>query len=117
MLAIQLCVAAPSRRNDVLALLGIAVAIFARTQFELLLVVVPIAILSFELGRGGGVREAARRTLGGHRVLTVAYAVLAAVALVLVALGSVSRVLGTYRGALEGQLVPGGVGRSLLEHV
>ena len=62
-LAIQLAVAAPSRRNDVLALLGIALAVFARTQFELLLVVVPVAILAFELGRGGGLREAARRTL------------------------------------------------------
>ena len=34
----------------------------------------------------------------------------------LAALGSFSRVLGTYRGALEGQLVPGGVARSFVEH-
>ena len=50
-------------------------------------------------------------------MLAWTYAVLVAGAVVLAALGSVSRVLGTYRGALEGQLVPGGVGRSFLEHV
>src|SRR5262245_38755755 len=42
-LALQLGVAEPSRRNDVLALLGIGLAVFARTQFELLLVVLPVA--------------------------------------------------------------------------
>src|SRR5262245_10600618 len=67
-LAIQAAIASPSRRNDVLGLLGIGLAVFARTQFELLLGVVPVALLAYELGRGGGVREAARRSLNGHRV-------------------------------------------------
>ena len=53
MLAIQLAVAAPSRRNDVLALLGIALAVFARTQFELL--------LARRAGRDPRVRAGARR--------------------------------------------------------
>src|SRR5262245_34746729 len=59
-LAIHASTAAPSRRNDVLALLAIALAVFARTQFELLLVVLPLAIVAFELGRGG-LRDAWRR--------------------------------------------------------
>ena len=117
-LAIQLAVAAPSRRNDVLALLGIALAVFARTQFELL--------LARRAGRDPRVRAGARRrrALGcaadARRPPSCSRSptpLLAVGALVLVALGSVSRVLGTYRGALEGQLVPGGVGRSFLEHV
>ena len=111
-LAIHAAVASPSRRNDVLALLAIALAVFARTQFELLLVVLPLAIVAFELGRGG-LRGAWRR----HLVLTVAYAVLVLGAVVLAALGLFSRVVGTYRGALEGRLVPDGMGRSLTEHL
>src|SRR6478735_4856647 len=70
-LAIQLAGASPSRRNDVLALLGICLAVFARTQFELLLVVLPVAIAAFELGRRRGRREVLRE----HRVLAVASAV------------------------------------------
>jgi len=111
-LAMQAAIASPSRRNDVLALLAIGLAVFARTQFELLLIVLPVALLLVEGGRGHGVREAVRR----HVVLAVAYAVLVLGAVVLAALGSFSRVLGTYRGALEGQLVPGGVARSFVEH-
>src|SRR5262245_10498614 len=84
-LAIQVAIAAPSRRHDVLALLGIGLAVFARTQFELLLLVVPVAIAAYELGRGG-VRESARRTMQDHRLLTAAYVVLAAGAVVLAAL-------------------------------
>jgi hypothetical protein len=118
MLALQAAIAAPSRRNDVLALLGIALAVFARTQFEVLLAVVPVAVFAYELGRArGGFREAARESVRRHRVLTAAYGVLVAAALVLLALGHGSRVLGTYRGALEGQLVPDGIGRSFVEHV
>jgi hypothetical protein len=116
-LAMQAATASPSRRNDVLALLGIALAVFARTQFEVLLLVLPVAIFAFELGLARSVREAARQSVRRHRVLSVAYAVLLAGAVVLAAVGYVSRVLGTYRGALEGQLVPGGIGRAFAEHV
>jgi hypothetical protein len=111
-LAMQAAIASPSRRNDVLALLGIALAVFARTQFELLLVVLPAALLAVELVRGTGLRGTLRR----HAVLAWAYGALLAGAVVLLALGAFSRVLGTYRGALEGSLVPGGIGRSFLEH-
>ena len=62
-LAIQAAIASPSRRNDVLALLGIGLAVFARTQFELLLIVLPVALLAVEVGRGTACarRCAARR--------------------------------------------------------
>ncbi len=117
-LALQLATSAPSRRNDVLALLGVALAIFARTQFMVLLAVVPLALLAYELGLAHGrIREAARQTLRKHTVLAAAYVVLAAAAVVLAAVGHLSRVVGTYRGALEGNLLPGGIGRSFVEHV
>ena len=101
-LAIQAAIASPSRRNDVLALLGIGLAVVARTQFELLLIVLPVALLAVEVGRGTGMREAVRR----HVVLAVAYAALVLGAVVLAALGSFSRVLGTYRGGARGAARP-----------
>src|SRR5438128_5700589 len=48
LLAMQRAVAVPSRRNDAIALLGIALAIFARTQFVVLLLVLPLALLAVE---------------------------------------------------------------------
>ncbi len=117
-LAIQLATAAPSRRNDALALLGIGLAIFARTQFEVLLAVVPVAFFAHELGAAHGrIRDAARQTVRRHPVLAVAYAVLIVAAVLLATLGRISHVLGTYRGALEGQLLPDGIARSFVEHV
>jgi hypothetical protein len=115
-LAIQLATSTPSKRHDVLALVGIGLAILARTQFVALLAVVPAALFARELGLGRGVRDAARRTVRSHQVLTAAYAVLAAALVVLAVLGLASRVLGTYRGALEGNLLPNGIAASFAEH-
>jgi hypothetical protein len=117
-LAMHAAIAAPSWRNDVLAVAGIALAVFARTQFEVLIGVLPLALFAYELGRArGGFRAAARESVTRHRVLAAVYAVLVLGGLVLAALGYVSRALGTYRGALEGQLVPDGIGRAFVEHV
>src|SRR3954454_14221997 len=81
-LAIHLTVAAPSRRNDVLALLGTLLAVFARTQFEVLLLVAPVAIVAHELGNARGrLRDGARESVRRHPVLAGAYAALVAVAL------------------------------------
>ena len=62
-------------------------------------------------------REAVRRTFAAIACSRSRTPCSPSGALLLAALGSFSRVLGTYRGALEGQLVPGGVGRSFVEHV
>ena len=99
----------PRARNDALLLVAIGVAILARTQFTVLLAVVPIALLLD--------RPAPRRVLSEHRLLAGAYAVLVVVAAVLVATGNLSRALGTYSVTAEGNVAPSGMPRSLLEHL
>jgi hypothetical protein len=76
---------APSWGNDLLALLGIALAFFARTQLGLLLAVLPVAIVLYHLtARRQGplldrVRAGIAGSLRGHSVLLGVYVVLAAV--------------------------------------
>jgi len=108
-LALHNAAVSPSVRNDAILLVAIAVAVFARTQFAVLLVVVPLALLLN--------RFSLRRLVAEHRLLTAVYAALAVVAVVLLALGQLSRLLGTYSVTAEGNLVPSGTPRSLLEHL
>ena len=108
-LALQSAIVAPSARNDALLLVAIAVAILARTQFAVLLAIVPVALLVDCLSP--------RAIVARHRILAVAYAVLAAAAVVLLALGRLSDVLGTYSVTAKGNLVPSDTPRSLLEHL
>ena len=98
---------APSRRNDVLALLGIGLAVFARTQFELL--------LARRAGRGlrARARERARRCARRRRASVRGTACSRSRtrrsllgALALAALGSCLARLGTYRGDARGRLAP-----------
>ena len=49
LLALQRATAAPRPRNDLLALAGIALAVLARTQLGVLLVVLPLAIVVHEI--------------------------------------------------------------------
>ncbi|HET7043512.1 MAG TPA: hypothetical protein VFI37_01575 [Gaiellaceae bacterium] len=111
-LGLQRALEAPGARRDLLALAGIALATFARTQFLVLLVVLPVALVAQALAERR-LREALRR----HRVLVAAYGLLAAGAAALAASGGLARVLGTYRAAGEGDLLPPGLAGSLLEHV
>jgi hypothetical protein len=108
-LALQYAIVSPSARSDALLLATIAVAILTRTQFAVLLVVVPVALLldSFK----------PRTLVSRHRVLAVAYGVLALAGIVLLAVGRLSDVLGTYSVTTEGNLVPSDMPRSLLEHL
>src|SRR5262249_41599229 len=103
---LQLASDEPSARDDVLALLGIALAVLARAQFVVLLAVLPVMLLVLE-GRAAFVR---------HRVLVLAYAVLAAGAVVLLATGHIASALGTYGSTVRGNLLPTGSGRSFVEH-
>jgi hypothetical protein len=122
-LAIQCAAVSPRARNDVLALLALAVAILARAQFAALLLVVPFALFVHRLAfaEGGSrrerVRSAGRQLVSAHRILAGVYAALALGAVALVAAGRLSSVLGTYSVTAEGDLFPNGMGRSLLEHL
>jgi hypothetical protein len=105
-LALQRAIATPSARNDVLAVLGLALAYFSRTQLALLVVVLPVAVLLVERGAA----------LSRHRVLAAGYGVLVAAALVLIALGRLSDLFGVYGNTVGSDFLPHGVGRWLLEH-
>jgi hypothetical protein len=109
MLALHNAAVSPRPRNDVLLLVALAAAVLARTQFATLLVVVPLALLLH--------RFSWRKLVSDHRVLAFAYAALGIVALVLLGLGELSHVLGTYSVTTEGNPVPSGMPRSLLEHL
>ncbi len=124
-LALQRTAVSPRPRNDVLAVLALALAILARTQFTVLLVVFPLALFVHELAfsQAGSrwfwprLRSTARGLISAHRVLAGTYAALAVAAITLAALGRLSSVLGTYSVTAEGDLLPDGLGRSLLEHI
>ncbi len=123
LLALQRATVTPRARNDLLALGAIALAILARTQFTILLVVLPAAIVLHELAftDGGSRRERLRLALRGaaarHRPLVAACAVLILVVGGLAATGRLSDALGTYSATLKGNLIPSGIGRSFTEHV
>ena len=120
-LAIQATLVAPSRRKDTVAIAGLALAILARMQFIVLVLVLPLVLLAFELGQpqAGGPRRLRRAALGSarkHRLLAWLYAFLALGAVALLAAGHLSSVLGTYAVVSKVELLPNGLGRSLLEH-
>jgi hypothetical protein len=121
-LALQRATVAPRVSNDVLALLGIALATFARTQFFVLVLVLAPAIVLEETAfsdQAGGMnrlRAGARRALSGHRVLAVFYALLTVAVVVLSAAGRLSSTVGTYAQAVEGNPFPAHFVPSLAEH-
>jgi Dolichyl-phosphate-mannose-protein mannosyltransferase len=108
-LALHNAAVSPGTRSDALLVVAIGVAVLARTQFAILLVLVPLALLLD--------RFSPRRLVVEHRLLAVVYAALAVVAVVLLATGELSRVLGTYSVTAKGNLVPRGMPRALLEHL
>jgi hypothetical protein len=111
-LALHQALVAPRARNDVLLLVALAVAILARTQFAVLLVAVPFALLIHAFAFGS-----LRAVVSAHRVLAAAYACLALAALALLAAGRLSKALGTYSVTAEGNLFPRGMPHSLVEHL
>jgi hypothetical protein len=115
--------AAPSDRADALALLGLAIAVLARTQFAVLVLLAPFAlVLHAGLFRrtavpGPGWRRALDEILE-HRVLIGGYAVAACYVVVRVLTGhSVSALLGTYSGTATGHLLPPGILKSAIAHL
>lgn len=108
MLAFQACVARPSARNDVLAIVALIVAVLARAQLGVLAVSLALAVIAIH---GRDLRGLWR----SHRVLVVIYAV--GIALVAVLTASGHNVAGTYTSATGGNPLPSAVWRSLLEHL
>ncbi len=122
-LALHQALVAPRARHDVLLLVALAVAILARTQFAVLLVAVPFALLihEFAFAPRGPLRRrlgaTVREVVSAHRVLVVAYGCFVLAALGLLAAGRLSSALGTYSVTAEGNLFPSGIGHSLVEHL
>jgi len=96
------CVHTGGWRNDALALGLLVVAGYARTNFLLLAVAVPVAIVLFERREGGTWRAVPRRVWVRHRLLVVAGALGTAGALV-VGTGSIT---GSYGASLSFELGP-----------
>ena len=122
-LAVYRAALLPRTRNDVVMVVALAVATLARTQFLVLFLVVPIAFYVHELAfteapsRLSRARLAGRKLVESHRPLTAAYALLLVAVVVLLAVGRLSSALGTYSVTAEGNVLPSGMGRSLLEHL
>jgi hypothetical protein len=128
--AVFLChraLAVPSMRRDALALVGLLLAFFARTQLFVLALALPFAIVVHEVGfaiaRPAGpfctqrVRTALKRALASHPVLAVAYGLGGAAAAGLASNGSLGAVVGNYTVTFGGDLVPGGIWRAAAAHL
>ena len=123
MLAIHQATVHPRLRNDVLALGGIALATFARTQLLVLVLVLAPAIVLEEIAFAGGstrkerVRAGCRAAVSAHPLLAGCYGILAVTVALLSAAGRLSATVGTYAQAVEGNPFPGHFLPSLAEHV
>jgi hypothetical protein len=113
----------PSRTHDVLAVLGLVLAVLARTQFVVLAVVLPVAILVDGIVASTA-RPAHRRLADGavvsvrrHSVLAIAYLAAAGIALGVAAVGSLGDALGVYGTTLHGSILPSGVWREAATHL
>jgi hypothetical protein len=117
----QRAIAEPSARRDVIALAGLLLAFLARTQFFVLAVVLPLAILGHEATlrsvSSPGWRARARAAFRSHRVLFVVYAVAILAGAALAAAGSLGAVVGNYAVPFKGDLVPAGIWRSAALHL
>jgi hypothetical protein len=122
-LGIQAAMVAPSRRRDVVALAGLALAVLARTEFVVLVLLVPVLLVAYELAqppRAGAMARlgsAAGGAFRKHRLLGWFYAALVLGGVALVVTGHAVLPLGTYGGTLQGHVLAKGTGRSLLDLV
>src|SRR5581483_7498508 len=107
-LALQRTIAEPSRRRDVLAVAGLALAVLARTQFVFLAIVFPVALVATEL---------ASAPVRGHRLLAWLYAAGIVAAIGLAAAGSLASVLGRYSVTAHGSPLPASVWRAIATHL
>ena len=127
LVAIQRAIVTPRPRHDVVVVLALGVAVLARTQFAALILVLPAAILGYEIGQAlaaagssrswrtllSGAKEAAHR----HGLLTALYVVGAAIAAAAAVLGSVGGLLGAYAVTVDGPVLPAEVWPAAAEHL
>jgi hypothetical protein len=122
-LAMHKAITEPSRRNDVLALLGLALAFFARTQFFLLTGVLPIALVLYRATspRRGLPRDRAlatvREAVRGHVVLASVYAVFLPAAIGYIASGGKLFFLSVYGGQASPNIIPRGTAGAITGHL
>lgn len=110
LLAMQRSLARPSVRRDVIALVAIAVASYARLQLILLAPVLVLAMFAHELGWVLATRtdrrerwmQARRRIVREHRVLSFCAAVGVLAGVPLLVSGRLANVFGFYHSALTG---------------
>jgi hypothetical protein len=102
LLALYYATARPTVKGDLVALVGLAVAIFARTEFLALVFVLPAAIIAFEIGSADDqpftqrVIAGLRSSVRGHRVLTIACGAAVIGAIVLTLARSLTTIVGVY---------------------
>jgi hypothetical protein len=106
-LAIQAALTSPSWRRDAVALLALALAVLARTQFVLLALVLPAAVLLFDR----------RSAVARHRLLAAVYGAAAAVVLVAVAAGRDVFSVTAYGSQASGHLLPHGTAGAVTGHL
>lgn len=114
-LAMTDAVARPSPRSDLLLIVALAIAFFARTQLAVLglafvIAVVIDALLRRDTGVGVG-----RRLLAALRSHTLLIALTVAAAVLLLVSGKATEVLGAYDAPTHGGLLPSGTGSALHE--
>jgi Dolichyl-phosphate-mannose-protein mannosyltransferase len=117
----------PGDRRAFAALAALALAVLARTQFLLLAVVLPVALIAHEAGfaaararpgaRSAAAARALREAARSQRVLVGASVLGAAAAVALAATGRLAGVLGSYASTLSGGLLPPGVWRASADHL
>ena len=120
--AVLLCqraIARPSPGRDAVALAGMALAFFARTQLFVLVLVLPLAVALHEVGYAdrAGARLVLRRAVRRHRVLVAAYIAGGLVALALAATGRLGGIVGNYVVPFEGDLLPDGFWSAAVAHL
>jgi hypothetical protein len=111
----QQALARPSPRRDALALAGLAVAFFARTQLVVVALALPVALLLHEIALAARrdrdastLRRATVEAVRSHRLLAAAYAAGLVLAALLVAAGGLGGLVGNYALPFHGNLVPNG---------
>jgi hypothetical protein len=127
LLGLQVAIVSPSVRNDVLAIAALGLAFLARAQFAVLALVLPLAVLGYEIGlelahgQGSWWRRTvagARRAIVRHPVLAVVYAAAAVVGIAAAISDRVGGLLGAYSVTLEeGSLLPLDTWPSAARHI
>ena len=119
----QQALARPSPRRDTLALAGLALAFFARTQLVVVALAFPVALLLHEIAFAArwdrsvsAVRRATLDAVRRHRVLACAYGAGIVLAGLLVAAGGLGGVVGNYALPFHGNLVPHGFWHAAAAH-